>query len=230
MLNAALAQQGRRARRSSSTPRRPSSARFASEEHEHHAAPSRDLPGTLQQTTQTLGKVKTLADVLGPAVRGLRPAVRALDAANHAVTPFAKEAAPILRDQIRPFVREARPVVRDLKPAAKNLANGDARPDAHVHGPQPPVQHGRLQPERHARARTVAGRDEGFLFWIAWLDHDGAALFSSSDANGPFRPVTLGAPCSALKQIGDEEPAARDDPRARRFSDPHVCDSEGACS
>ena len=148
-----------------------------------------DLPGTLQQTTQTFGKVKTLADVLGPAVTKLRPTVRALDSANKAVTPFAKEAAPILRTQIRPFIRDARPVVRDLKPASKN-----------------------------------AKRDEGFLFWIAWLDHDGASLFSSSDANGPFRPVTLGAPCSTLKQTGDANPPLGMI-LAPALADPHVCGS-----
>jgi hypothetical protein len=48
------------------------------------------------------------------------------------------------------------------------------------------------------------GRDEGFLFWLAWLNHNGAALFSSSDANGPFRPVTIGATCSAAKQLVTE--------------------------
>nr|MDQ4041389.1 hypothetical protein [Actinomycetota bacterium] len=46
-----------------------------------------------------------------------------------------------------------------------------------------------------------------YLFWLAWLSHNGAALFSSSDANGPFRPVTMGAPCSVLKQMAEREPA-----------------------
>jgi phospholipid/cholesterol/gamma-HCH transport system substrate-binding protein len=50
----------------------------------------------------------------------------------------------------------------------------------------------------------VASRDEGFLFWLAWLNHDGGALFSSSDANGPFRPVTFASDCSVLKQIANE--------------------------
>src|SRR3954467_5104348 len=38
-----------------------------------------DLPGTLQQTTQTFDKVKTLADVLGPAGTKRRRTVKALD-------------------------------------------------------------------------------------------------------------------------------------------------------
>jgi phospholipid/cholesterol/gamma-HCH transport system substrate-binding protein len=182
-----------------------------------------DLPGTLRQTTQTFGKVKTLADVLGPAVTKLRPTVKALNSANNEITPFAKEAAPILRTEIRPFVRDARPVVRDLKPASKNLAT--ATPDLtrtftvlnHLFNMVGFNPNGREGPDN-------AKRDEGFLYWIAWLDHNGAALFSSSDANGPFRPVTLGAPCSTLKQTGDANPPLGMI-LAPALADPHVCGS-----
>ena len=180
-----------------------------------------DLPGTLRQTTQTFGKVKTLADVLGPAVTKLRPTVKALNAANKQVTPFATEAAPILRTEIRPFVRDARPVVRDLKPASKNLAR--ATPDLtrtftvlnHLFNMVGFNPNGREGPDNPKR-------DEGFLFWLAWLNHNGAALFSSSDANGPFRPVTLGAPCSTLKQTGDANPPLGMI-LAPALADPHVC-------
>jgi len=182
-----------------------------------------DLPGTLRQTTQTFGKVQTLADVLGPAVTKLRPTVRALNSANKAVTPFAKEAAPILRTQIRPFIRDARPVVRDLKPASKNLKT--ATPDLtrtftvlnHLFNMVGFNPNGKEGPD-------VANRDEGFLFWIAWLDHNGASLFSSSDANGPFRPVTVGAPCTTLKQTGDANPPLGMI-LAPALADPHVCGS-----
>jgi phospholipid/cholesterol/gamma-HCH transport system substrate-binding protein len=182
-----------------------------------------DLPGTLRQTTQTFGKVKTLADVLGPAVTKLRPTVKALNSANKEITPFAKEAAPILRTEIRPFVRDARPVVRDLKPASKNLAT--ATPDLtrtftvlnHLFNMVGFNPNGREGPDN-------PNRDEGFLYWIAWLDHNGAALFSSSDANGPFRPVTLGAPCSTLKQTGDANPPLGMI-LAPALADPHVCGS-----
>ena len=58
-------------------------------------------------------------------------------------------------------------------------------------------------------------REEGYLFWIAWLQHNGAALFSTSDANGPFRPVTLGGTCSVLQVDHEREPAAEPDAAAR---------------
>lgn len=178
---------------------------FASEEQNISRA-VRDLPGALHQTTQTLGKVTGYAHVLGTATERLRPAVRSLDVANHKTIPFAKEAAPILRDQIRPFTRVAQPLVRDLRPAARDLAKAT------------PGLTGTFTVLNHlfnmlgfnpngTEGPTAANRDEGFLFWIAWLNHDGGALFGSSDANGPFRPVTAAAKCQTLRQIADEEGA-----------------------
>jgi ABC-type transport system involved in resistance to organic solvents, periplasmic component len=176
---------------------------FASEEQNVSRA-VHDLPGALRQTTGTLNKVTGYANVLGLATERLRPVARSLDVANHAIIPFAKEAAPITRDNIRPFVREAQPLVTELRPAAKNLAK--AAPDLtgsfkvlnrlfNMVGYNP----------KGTEGPTVAGRDEGFLFWLAWLNHDGGALFSSSDANGTFRPITVAATCQTLQQIAAEE-------------------------
>jgi len=164
-----------------------------------------DLPGTLQQTTDTLGKVERFARVLRPAADDLRPPVKALDRANARVKPLAEEATPIVREQIRPFVRDVRPLVRSLGAPAQNLAA--STPDLtstftvlnHFLNLAAYNEGGRQGP-------TVAGRDEGYLFWLAWLQHNGAALFSSSDANGPFRPVTLGGTCTVLKELTGDNP------------------------
>ncbi|MFL6030500.1 MAG: hypothetical protein ACJ74D_10765, partial [Gaiellaceae bacterium] len=164
-----------------------------------------DLPGTLAQTTDTLGKVERFARVLRPTADDLRPPVKALDRANAQVKPLAEEATPILASQIRPFVRDSRPLVRSLEAPAKNLSA--ATPDLtstftvlnHFLNLAAYNENGRQGP-------TVAGRDEGYLFWLAWLQHNGAALFSSSDANGPFRPVTLGGTCTVLKELTGENP------------------------
>jgi phospholipid/cholesterol/gamma-HCH transport system substrate-binding protein len=177
---------------------------FASEEQNVSRAVA-DLPGTLRQTTTTLTKVQRYADVLGPTAEHLRPAIRALNTANHAIIPFATEATPILRTEIRPFVRSSRPIVRQLRPAAGNLAS--ATPDLtrtfvvlnHLLNMVGYNPNGREAP-------GTKNRDEGYLFWIAWLDHNSAALFGSSDANGPFRPVTVGGTCATLKQTADQNP------------------------
>ena len=176
---------------------------FASEQKNISRAVA-DLPGTLRQTTETLGKVDTFARVLAPTVEKLRPAVRSLHTANQAITPFAKDAAPLVKQYIRPFVKNARPVVRNLNPAAKDLAT--ATPDLtrsfvvlnHLFNMLGFNKNGREGPD-------VSARDEGYLFWLAWLNHDGAALFSSSDAHGTFRPVTIASTCQTLKQTVAEQ-------------------------
>jgi phospholipid/cholesterol/gamma-HCH transport system substrate-binding protein len=177
---------------------------FASEEQNISAAVS-ELPSTLQQTTASLGQVQRFADVLGPTVEHLRPAARALDPANEAVRPFAEEATPLLAKDIRPFVREARPLARDLRPAAVQLA--DAAPNLTrtfkqlnnffnllAYNPN-----GREGPEDSAR-------QEGYLFWLGWAQHMAIQLFSTSDANGVFRPVTVAAPCATLEQTIKDQP------------------------
>jgi phospholipid/cholesterol/gamma-HCH transport system substrate-binding protein len=178
---------------------------FASEEGSISRAIG-DLPGTLRQTTSTLGQVEDFARVLRPAAEHLRPAARALDDANRAVTPFAEEITPLLRSQIRPFVRDARPLVRKLKGPSGRLAK--ATPDLtstfvtlnHLFNLIAYNPGGREGPE------VGKERQEGYLFWIAWLDHMATQLFSNSDAHGTLRPITLGSSCSSLQQITKENP------------------------
>jgi phospholipid/cholesterol/gamma-HCH transport system substrate-binding protein len=164
-----------------------------------------ELPSALRQTTQTLGKVQRFADVLKPAARDLPPVAPKIDESNQAVLPLAKEAAPIIQSQIRPFVRDARPLVRDLKPASHDLSA--ATPDLsrvftvlnHFQNLLAYNPNGREGPEK-------ADREEGYLFWLAWLQHNGAAAFATADANQNFRPVTLGGSCAAIRASVTEEP------------------------
>jgi phospholipid/cholesterol/gamma-HCH transport system substrate-binding protein len=161
------------------------------------------LPSTLQTTTRTLAKVNTFSRVARPALQSLRRPFRQLDVANRAVRPFAREAYPILRDQIRPFIKVARPYVQDLRPAARGLSK--AAPDlskslfelnrffnmaAYNPGGAEPV------PNNIPAARA---RDEGYLFWVAWVSQLTTSIFSTSDSQGPFRRVLLGFTCDTLR-------------------------------
>jgi hypothetical protein len=131
--------------------------------------------------------------------------VSKLDAANKALEPFAKEATPVVRDKIRPFVREARPLARQLRAPAKSLAA--STPDLtrsftvlnHLFNMIGYNEKGR-------QAANDATRDEGYLFYIAWLGHNGGALFSTSGNTGIFRPAALQVTCSTIKQIVAQEP------------------------
>jgi phospholipid/cholesterol/gamma-HCH transport system substrate-binding protein len=165
----------------------------------------RELPVALRQTTDTLGKVEQLARVLGPTSERLRPAARALGRAQVALRPFAREATPELRERIRPLVRAARPVVRDLRPAVPRLAR--SAPDLtrsldvlnRFFNMAAYNQNGREGPE-------VAGRQESYLFWIAWVAHQSAQLFSSADAHGPFRPSLVSGSCQFFRGLVQDRP------------------------
>jgi phospholipid/cholesterol/gamma-HCH transport system substrate-binding protein len=177
---------------------------FASEDQNLRATVS-ELPDTLRRATVTLEKVRPFARELGPATRALAPAIEALDRANAQLRPFAREAEPIVRTQIRPFVREARPVVASLAPAARDLSRSF-----------PPLVRstkvlnqffnmlafnpgGREGPER-------PGREEGYLFWLAWASHQGINLQNIEDANGPMRPLFLTGTCATLTSLVQDEP------------------------
>lgn len=177
---------------------------FASEE-QNIGQTLEEFPSALAQTTRTLGKVESFAKVLGSSAEALRPAVRKIDPANQAIIPLAKEATPIIREKIRPFVRNARPFVRDLRPAARDLAA--ATPDLTrsfdvLNNFFNMLGYNEGGPE----AANKPGRDEGFLFWLAWLNHNGGAVFSTQDANGPFRPVTINTGCGGLATLAESNP------------------------
>ena len=179
---------------------------YASED-ESISTAVRELPSALRQTTRTLGEVEELADVLGPASKRLRPVARALGRSQVALRPLAREAAPLLASPIRPLVREARPLVRELRPASRDLA--EATPDLTrvfrvlndffdmaAYNPN-----GREGPD-------VDGREEGYLFWIAWVAHQAKTVFSTADAHGPFRPSLVAMSCQTARSIAANQPGA----------------------
>jgi phospholipid/cholesterol/gamma-HCH transport system substrate-binding protein len=151
-----------------------------------------DLPGTLSQTTATLAKVQAFAKLLGPTSTNLLPAARSLPAANAALVALAKPSTSIVQNEIRPFVVAARPLVRNLKPAAINLAKGT---------PGLTKTFTVLNHFVNMLGYNPGNTEHGYLWWLAWLDHNIRTLFSTQDANGVFRPLFLQASCASLAQI-----------------------------
>jgi phospholipid/cholesterol/gamma-HCH transport system substrate-binding protein len=194
---------------------------FANENQNVSAAVAR-LPGTLNTTATTLQKVNTLAGVMGPSLDSLRPAFRQLNTANHQVLPFVKEAAPIIRTQIRPFVRTARPYVSDsLKPAAINLARAIPDLTGGFHELNRFFNIGAYNPAGRQRVSDAcAGTDpshpggacsqaelnmpKGYLYWLAWVAQNSNSLFSTSDAEGPFRRALFMFDCNSIHALLDQ--------------------------
>jgi hypothetical protein len=184
--------------------------RLAKEDASISTAVSR-LPGALRQTHTTLGRVEELGKTAGPAFEALRPAVRRIPAANAAVLPLAREAAPILRERIRPFVREAQPYVQTLRPAAENLEK--ASPDLREAFFELNRFFNQLAYNPGGRQKLTGNveadlkRDEGLLFWLAWVSQNTTSIFSTADASGPYRRIIAMVTCSALLASVKQEPA-----------------------
>jgi phospholipid/cholesterol/gamma-HCH transport system substrate-binding protein len=178
------------------------------------------LPGALEASARTLGKVETFAEVARPALESLRPVVRELPATNAAVTPFLEDTEPVIKNELRPFARIAQPWTDDLRLAARGTAK--AAPDLTTSLAELNrfVNMGAFNP---GGAQGLGGlsipqqraRQEGFLYWLAWTAQNGVSLFSSADGQGPWRRVTLcGVPGpvvagllqSVLTEVGATEP------------------------
>ena len=155
-----------------------------------------ELPSALQATDAALGRTKLLAQRSGPTFRALQPFARNLGPALRATQPDLRETTPILRDRLRPFARRIQPVASALKPAAQNLAA--VLPD--LRGTLTVVN--RLF---NALAYNPPGPEEGFLFWAAWLVHDGPSLLTAQDAQGATPRALLLTTCSQLDAIHQVE-------------------------
>jgi phospholipid/cholesterol/gamma-HCH transport system substrate-binding protein len=152
-----------------------------------------ELPSTLDATQSALGKTKSLADELGPTLEALRPGARALGPALVATRPFLRDTTPVIRDEIRPFVRASRPAAKALKPAARDLA---------AVGPSLTSSFTILNRFVDLLAHNPAGSsDEGYLFWLSWLNHLSPALFSNQDAHGPIRRGIVVISCQSLQLL-----------------------------
>jgi phospholipid/cholesterol/gamma-HCH transport system substrate-binding protein len=183
------------------------------------------LPGSLRASERALAEVREFAPLLRSTLDSLREPIRKLPATNAAVTPFLEETTPVLREEIRPFVRVAGPFTDDLRRAAGDLT--EATPDldkslgeanrffnigAHNPGGAESLD-GLSVPQQRAR-------EEGFLYWLAWAAQNGVSLFSTADAQGPWRRVTIckvpqvvlnGLIDDVLAEVGESDPGLIED-------------------
>lgn len=161
---------------------------------ENLRATVRALPPALTETTTALDKVDRMALELGPALEGLRPGARALGPSLRETRPFLRTTTPVIRDEIRPFTRAALPFAREVRPTARDLAA--ATPEL---GRSFAVVNRIL----NTLAHNPRGKEEGYLFWLSWLNHLGGTLFSTQDAMGPIRHGVVVLGCSELSILGN---------------------------
>ena len=171
--------------------------------------PRRRRPaGDAQPDDGDARKVQAFAEQLGPAATNLLPAAQALPAANQrARRSLAESRATADRPRTRSARSSiaARPVVRNLRPAAINLAKAT---------PKLSNVFVTLNHFVNMVGYNPGDAEHGYLWWLAWLNHNARTLFSIQDANGDFRPLFLQASCATLR------PARQRHPGRRRRSEP----------
>jgi phospholipid/cholesterol/gamma-HCH transport system substrate-binding protein len=150
------------------------------------------LPSTLDTAQATLTSTGDLAARLGPTAERLRPVARDLEPALRAARPFLRTTTPVVRDDLRPFARDAQRGVGLLADTAEGL-----RPAV----PRLTRSLGVVNRLLNALAYNPAGSEEGYLFWLAWGNHNGASLFSTQDAHGPIRRGIVMTSCESLELL-----------------------------
>jgi len=150
------------------------------------------LPGTLNQTNQTLGKVQRFAAQLGPALSQLQPFARALAPALKASRPLFHDTAPVIQNQLRPFSTAVQPLAKALKPAATELSKAI-----------PPLTRsiGVINTLFNTLAYQPKGGEQGYLYWGSWLAHIANTLTDIQDAQGPTIRGIFMATCPQLNLL-----------------------------
>ena len=142
-----------RARRSATSPTRPSSLQAAIGE----------LPSTLRQTDTALTASNALSEQLGPALTKLTPQADAFAPALRRLQTFFTETAPLISGQITPFARQINPpldtVRQTAKPFSKTVAGLPRHPEA-----------AQLRLQRAGGEARRGG--QSYLFYLPWLNHN----------------------------------------------------------
>lgn len=149
----------------------------------------RELPGTLEETDEALGRATKLAQTLEPAAKDLRPGARALAGTQRKLRPFLKDTTPIIRDRLRPVVKEILPPTKLIKPIAADL---DAA------APNLTKSFSVLNYTLNLLAYNPPGDEEGYGNYLAWVNHIGPQVFAGQDAHGPIRRGAILIDCGTL--------------------------------
>ena len=136
------------------------------------------LPPALTATREALESGDELALELGPASEALIPAAQAFGPAQESAQDFFTETVAPIRDQIRPFTKEVRTPVKHLRQASEPLG-------ATTEGLGNSLEE--LNRLFNSLAYNPPGAKEGYLFYLAWLNHNTNNIFLTQSADGPLR-------------------------------------------
>jgi phospholipid/cholesterol/gamma-HCH transport system substrate-binding protein len=161
-------------------------ASFAKEQASIRSA-IQELPGTLKDTKSALTSANDFALQSGPALKKLIPAAKATAPALRALRPFFQQTAGPIQNQIRPFTKQVASPVHHVAQISQGLG---------ISTPGLKTGFTNLNQGLNALAYNPPGDQEGFLFYVPWLNHDLNADYLLQDAYGPIRRGLVLVSCS----------------------------------
>jgi phospholipid/cholesterol/gamma-HCH transport system substrate-binding protein len=136
-----------------------------------------EFPSTLTVAQSALASANAFSKAARPALTGLIPQAQALKPALKANQRLFEQTAEPIRTQIRPFTREIRPVLTHAN-------QGSAAFSKSVRGFGNAL--GAFNSFLNELAYKPKGKQQSYLFYLPWLNHDTNATFNLSDPAGPI--------------------------------------------
>jgi phospholipid/cholesterol/gamma-HCH transport system substrate-binding protein len=146
------------------------------------------FPGTLRQTTETVGKVKAFSQASATTLHELVPFAHNLGPALAATRPLFRDTTPVIKNQLRPFSVAVQPLARTLAPASASLSQAIPNLTKSV---------GVLNDLFNTLAYQKGGQPS-YLFWGSWLAHIADSLTAAQDANGAVVQGIFMGTCNQL--------------------------------
>jgi phospholipid/cholesterol/gamma-HCH transport system substrate-binding protein len=136
-----------------------------------------EFPSTLTALRSALASSERFSTAARPALTGLIPQAQASVPAFKANERLFRQTRVPIRDQIRPFTRQVRPVLTHLNEGASDLDTSVSNFGNSL---------GSFNSFLNTLAYKPKGRQESFLFYLPWLNHNINATSNLVDGGGPI--------------------------------------------
>ncbi len=163
-----------------------------------------EFPPTLQQSIDTLNKVRGFAAASTTTLTQLQPFARNLGPALKASRPLFRDTTPVIANQLRPFSVAVQPLARTLAAGAPKLKTTIPALTSSIS-----VLNALFNELAHQPGSDPAHPQQSYLFWGSWLAHIAGSLVSAQDANGAVLQGIFMNTCAGLNFYENElEPSS----------------------
>jgi phospholipid/cholesterol/gamma-HCH transport system substrate-binding protein len=183
--------------------------RFANQ-NENLASTIELLPGALQSGNTALAKIDKLGRSMESTFTNLRPTARALGPSLKQLPPFFDKTEPVIQNQLRPFTKEVQPIARELRAPANALAKSTPNLVKFTEV---------FNALFNELAYDPPGKENGYLFYLPWANHNTNSTVSSQDGISTLRRAMIMVSCSQLQVL---EPLSKPNPTTGVIRNPYL--------